>query len=466
MRKIIFLLLMVLVISIESVNAQLADSPWPTLHGTNKRSGLSPYDTSHVDGTIKWKFEAGGGIEGSPSIGEDGTIYFGSHDGYLYAITEEGKLKWKTKIGTPSKVEDYDTIKSTISTPTISSDGVIYILSHDQHLYAINPDGTEKWKFPITFNTDNWASPAVGDDGTIYITTYQPKGGVYAINPDGTEKWHYGETFTTCGSVTIGEDGTIYAGFQLKSGSSDHELLALNPDGTKKWGVKTTRFLESSLAIAPDGTIYASSYNEAGTEEGTDAGVYAISNQQIKWHYDTPNREVMSTPAIGPDGTIYVGGYDNHIFYAINPDGTGKWSFETPGKIGSSPSVGADGTIYIGSDAFATDEAGFYALNPDGTLKWKALVNQGIISSPAIGADGTVYVTSWDQHLYAFGGPGEGKLTQETTQPERGPIQPPIKEQPTIEPTPTEGMPLIYVIIIVIVLVAVIVFLILKKRIL
>ena len=105
--------------------------------------------------------------------------------------------------------------------------------------------------------------------------------------------------------------------------------------------------------------------------------------------------------------------YDNHIFYAINPDGTRKWSFETPGKIGSSPSVSVDGAIYFGSDAFGTDEAGFYALNPDGSVKWKALVNQGIISSPAIGKDGTVYVTSWDQHLYAFGGPGEWQGVKE-----------------------------------------------------
>jgi outer membrane protein assembly factor BamB len=32
--------------------------------------------------------------ESSPAIGSDGTVYIGSLDGYLYAITSAGALKW------------------------------------------------------------------------------------------------------------------------------------------------------------------------------------------------------------------------------------------------------------------------------------------------------------------------------------------------------------------------------------
>lgn len=48
------------------------------------------------------------------------------------------------------------------------------------------------------------------------------------------------------------------------------------------------------------------------------------------------------------DGTIYVGSQDNNL-YAINPDGTLKWSYATRARIESSPTIGADGTIYFGS---------------------------------------------------------------------------------------------------------------------
>ncbi len=84
-----------------NVNAQLADSAWPTFHGNSQRTGLSPYNTNHVDGTVLWTFKTGSGIEASPTIGIDGTIYFGANDGYVYAVTKNGVLKWKTKIGTP-----------------------------------------------------------------------------------------------------------------------------------------------------------------------------------------------------------------------------------------------------------------------------------------------------------------------------------------------------------------------------
>ncbi len=45
--------------------------------------------------------------------------------------------------------------------------------------------------------------------------------------------------------------------------------------------------------------------------------------------------------------------------------GTLKWSYATGGGIYSSPAVGPDGTIYVGSRDFS-----LYAINPDGTLKW------------------------------------------------------------------------------------------------
>ncbi|MDD5688935.1 MAG: PQQ-binding-like beta-propeller repeat protein, partial [Caldisericia bacterium] len=96
---------------------------------------------------------------------------------------------------------------------------------------------------------------------------------------------------------------------------------------------------------------------------------------------------------------------DDDYLYALNPDGTLKWKFETEGDgmhgIYSSPAIGSDGTIYVG-----TDDDYLYALNPDGTLKWKFKANNAISSSPAISSDGTIYVgvDEGDAFLYAIGG--------------------------------------------------------------
>jgi len=58
---------------------------------------------------------------------------------------------------------------------------------------------------------------------------------------------------------------------------------------------------------------------------------------------------VRSSPAAGLDGTVYAGADDNNL-YAVNPDGTQKWSFPTSGQILASPAVGGDGIVYVGSN--------------------------------------------------------------------------------------------------------------------
>ena len=76
---------------------------------------------------------------------------------------------------------------------------------------------------------DTWAGPAIATDGTIYITSNQPKAGLYAINPDGTEKWFYPVGVDMFNSASIGKDGTIYIGVHVDYNA--YELIAINPDG-------------------------------------------------------------------------------------------------------------------------------------------------------------------------------------------------------------------------------------------
>lgn len=40
-------------------------------------------------GSLKWRFWAGASVDSSPAIGEDGTLYIGCSDFYLYAVYGE-----------------------------------------------------------------------------------------------------------------------------------------------------------------------------------------------------------------------------------------------------------------------------------------------------------------------------------------------------------------------------------------
>lgn len=217
---------------------------------------------------------------------------------------------------------------------------------------------------------------------------------------EGTLKWSYMTGNQGISSPAIGADGTIYAGSKNTvggMGSYDKYLYALNPDGSFKWKYLTGGSIIAAPAIGPDGTIYVGS---------GDSYVYALNpDGSFKWRYFKDEGALfgygnLSTPAIGRDGTIYFGsgdqytvsGHPSYVF-ALNPDGSLKWRYETSGGVGSSPAVGLNGTIYA-----VSYNGIIYALNPDGTLLWQRnAANYGAghplaTSSPVIGRDGTIYV--------------------------------------------------------------------------
>ena len=156
--------------------------------------------------------------------------------------------------------------------------------------------------------------------------------------------------------------------------------------GYKKWEFSTSGKL-SKPAINKDGTIYVGS---------GDSKLYAINyDGSKKWSYKT-NGAVRSTPAVSNDGIIYFGSDDKHL-YAINPDGSLKWRFEpdgnihqTSGQVQTTPVIGSDGTIYFGAPYSEDGRGMFYAINKNGKIKWSMEVYE-LPTSATLGSDGTLY---------------------------------------------------------------------------
>ncbi len=82
----------------------------------------------------------------------------------------------------------YTTGDKVVSSPAVSSDGTVYVGSHDNKLHAVNPDGTFKWEY--TTGGDVRSSPAIGADGTVYVGNLD--GTLYAVDLNtGAIKWTY-----------------------------------------------------------------------------------------------------------------------------------------------------------------------------------------------------------------------------------------------------------------------------------
>jgi hypothetical protein len=357
------------------------NSSWPMFGHDPRHTGRSPSSTANNPGRIKWKFETQWWISTSPIIDKNDTIYIASWN-TLFAVYPNGIEKWHW-----NNSELYE------SSPAIAEDGTIYIGTDNGYLFAINPNGTTKWMFQA--NDGIKCAPTINTDGTIYFCTFAEDGKFYAVNPNGTEKWHYDADFYCYMSPAIGNDGTIYF-------NSHVYLYSFYVNGTLKWKLKlgdpNFTFL-GGPSVGDDGMIYIPC---------DPSFLYAIyPNGTIKWRGDTEWGS-WAAPSIGLDGTIYIG--YKHMF-AFYPNGTIKWVFVPDGdewhSIDSTTyAVSADGTIYIGTQK---DSQNCYliAVNPDGTEKWRHWISdERALSSPAIATDGTVYIGSYMNDggaLYAFG---------------------------------------------------------------
>lgn len=177
---------------------------WPMFHHDAQhtgRNGVAP----PAAGALQWTFLAEGEIWSSPAIGLDGTVYFGSLDHKLYAVTPRGKLKWS-----------FETLGPIFSSPAVAPDGTIVVGSADKSVYAVTPDGQLRWRFQGAAAMAS--SPAIAADGTVFIGS--DDGMLYSIKNDGTLRWAYKTGGVVFSSPAIGPDGMVYVG------SADGRLYA------------------------------------------------------------------------------------------------------------------------------------------------------------------------------------------------------------------------------------------------
>ena len=375
-----------------SIEAQEDDESqahsWAMFRGDARHSGCSPYNTTGNGGGVKWRYRHGDDfLSGCDSIaiGPDGTIYFGAWEpNGVFAIHPNGKEKWFLPLDNKEAI-----IRS--SAPAVGMNGSIYI-GAGNYLYSISQDGKIAWRF----ETDDYvmSPPTIAPNGTILFESYDYDH--YAVSPNGKLIWNFtthgvSEVIDTESSPAIGPDGTVY----ITGNYEGKNVIALHPNGTIKWILEIDNlFVESSVAIAKDGTIYCC---------GLYKNLYAINpNGTIKWIYPiiheplAPGLALYSHQAIGPDGTIYSGSING--LYAINPNGTLKWRANVNDTV-FTPTVSADGTIFFLSN-------GVHAVNPDGSPKWVYDIDPPYITELVIGDDGTIYV--YDQReLIALNGEPE-----------------------------------------------------------
>lgn len=329
------------------------------LHGPGALFALSR------DGKQKWKLNIDPAVY-SPTIGADGTIYVQDTTSTLHAVRPDGTEKWRFPLAA------YWTLGQT--SPAIASDGTVYIAGDG--VYAIGEDGKQRWHFsdPADARAAIRTAPAIAADGSIIVVAsriaYQPE--VWSLRPDGTRRWRtpLSDALYSFGSPAIGADGTIYVAAERQTNESGF-LYAITTDGRILWKYTTDarRVIRSSPAVAADGTIYVGT-KATDAQFDNEAQLLALApDGTVKWRYTvkrihtTPD-DIYCAPTIGSDGTIYFGA-ETTLVYALDPAGNLLWQADG-GNNWTSPALASDGTLYIGSNngvvtAIRTDSHGLAA---------------------------------------------------------------------------------------------------------
>ena len=338
-------------------------------------------------GDRPWTFRTGRGIFSTPVIGADGTIYVGSADHYFYAITQDGRMRWRLHTG-----------------------GIIDAAA------AIS---TRDRAQPLTFGS--------GDDHLYHVTT--PRHGRPRIlwrfraskPPVGGQQVDWWE-----GNVAIGPNDDIYAG------NTGGTAYALRQDGHLRWTFTGGQSIWTTPAFTADGSSYWGSL---------DFHVYRLNRSGRKvWGTFTPGY-VVSSPAIGSDGTVYVGSFDSKL-YALDPaTGTPSWTFATSDHIYASPALGTDASGHTNAIYFASANGSVYKVSTSGRLIWRYDTGDPVRSSPVIGPapapahDDTVYVGSSNGRLYALdANTGRRRWSYDTT-----PRAPELRDRNDLNASPALG---------------------------
>ena len=353
---------------------------------------------------LLWEYETGDLVRTSPAV-SDGVVYIGSRDNYLYALDgSTSELKWKYKTG--DRVE---------SSPAVVN-GIVYVGSLDHYLYALDATtGEELWKYET--GGQLFSSPTVSD-GVVYIGSHDLH--FYALDAlTGELKWKMKRSGATGSTPAVSEEIVFWG-----DSTSDQGILTLDTStGDVIWGFTTGSGVSSTPAVWGN-VVYA----------GTNTRLLAIdvNTGWRRWQYEGGVGGAFYSPAIS-DGVVYVGSQDNNVYAFDSADGDVRWKTGT-GMVQDSPAV-SGGIIYVGSQ-----DQHLYALNKTtGESIWQYSIGSHSRGGPAV-SGGIVYIGGGNS-LFAFSVEGAGtpspSSTSTPTPVPSSTASPSPTSVPTYQPTPT-----------------------------
>ncbi len=360
--------------------------------------------------SVVYGFEPGGGHGG----GYDSNAYWPTQSDSI-RLSNEASLK------NPALKFAFQHSGSINGAPVVGREGTIYFNTSSKKLYAVNPDGTQKWA--VDCGTVD-VSPVIGKGGVIYVASDE---GVIAFNSDGTRKWtnprddaHFGQIIN---DIALDQNGDIYIterAAELNDYSEPVNTYYIrkihkdtgNSSWSRKWSVlddpnyENSEMMESyngsSPAIGKDGTVYVLLGNRLVARDSL--------NGDLKWdYYFGVNLYNYSKITLTDEG-LYINIYhsvQNGRLYYFNSNRTAEFvqiKNNPPISFQGQVSIGPDGTTYCSAgrlewnsdtNTLTYHEGGIYKIDPQASDVMGVLFhykNEGAFEPPTITSDHVLYL--------------------------------------------------------------------------
>ncbi len=347
--------------------ALLAAGDWPVFRGNGAQDGVS--DDKLPDKLHQiWAVKTGDSIEGAPAI-VDGVVFIGSQDQHLYALDlDDGKERWRYKFPAPIK-----------TSPAVRK-GRVYVGDLDGKFVCLDAaKGKELWKFQVESEISSGANFA-GEK----ILFGSGDENLYCLDANGKKQWVFKVPGgPVMGTPAVDKNVTFVSGCDSKMHFVDvdtgNELAAIDVGGQT-----------GATPALRDGMLYV------GTMSNTVLAI-DIAKKDIAWGYESTRGQPFYASAAVTDKLVIAGCRDKRIYALDRAKGTEKWSFATEGRIEGSPVV-VGSRVYAGS----MDEK-LYVIDLNKGTELQSVKLDGPVTGSIAVSGGRLVVGTQNGTVYCFG---------------------------------------------------------------
>lgn len=243
-------------------------------------------------GKTRWSIDVDGEGDTGAALGAGGSIILAAGK-VIYGFRTNGGVLFR-----------FTAKKKVFASPAVAADGTIYVGSQDDHLYAISPAGALLWRRDLGADID--CAAAIGDGGSIYVGT--DGGQVIALDAKGLVRWRAAVSGYVRGGLTLTRDGAVLAGTY---GPAPRVVALDEATGAERWSFRIQG------TGAPEFGIHGAPLEDAAGNlffGAQDDQVYALDGTgQMRWSFDAGG-DIDAPLLIGPGGVLYVGSYDGYLY--------------------------------------------------------------------------------------------------------------------------------------------------------